>query len=134
MSLVFVVFGLIEFAILIVLNRTLFGTQEKSKFRKVKKIKMETSLKTGNHDQQLRILNHVRFLRHALDNKEAYQIDDPKHDEGNRNMGKVGKKCINSLHTVDIIAFFVFIFLFFTFNFIYFFYYGSRHCPSYYAM
>ena len=93
---------------------------------------MEANLKTGHPERESRILNHIRCLRHALNNKEAYQIDDPKMDEGKRNLGKRGKKCINSLHTVDIIAFFVFLFLFFTFNFIYFYYYGSRHCPAHY--
>ena len=133
MSLAFVVFGLFEFAIVIVLNRTTFGSQEKSKNRKVKKMKMEKNLKTGNPGRESRILDHILFLRHGLNNKEAYQIDDPKMDEDKTNLGNVGKKCINSLHTIDIISFFVFLFLFLTCNLIYFHYYGSRHCPDYYA-
>ena len=107
-SLGFVVLGLVEFALVIVMNRSSSGTKEKMKNAKNQK------MKRGNPYQRTRTLNQILAIRCAMN----------KHENETKPVNE-GSSFIGSLHGVDIIACFVFLLAYICFNFVYFYHFRS---------
>ena len=115
-SLGFVVIGLVEFACVIVMNRTSSGTKENTMSSKIQQLKM------GNLGQKPRTLSQVLSIRYAM-KQESYKIKDINTNEDQTKSEKEGRKFMGSLYVVDIISCGLFLFLFLCFNFVYFTYY-----------
>ena len=127
MSLVFVVSGLLEFAIVIMMNRrSSSGTQDRQKTAKNQKMRIGGYLKKGTPDQKSRFLNQVLSIRNAM-NMESNGNTEVKTDEEKIPPEKVGKKMFGHLHAVDIIACSLFLFAYVGFNVGYFFHYLSSN-------
>ena len=126
-SLVFVVLGLMEFAMVIVMNRTSFVSQEKLRKPTVPKMRRGRNLKIGNPHRESRTLSQMISLRFSM-KKIENETEGPKTDEVKAIPGNEDAKCIRSLRSVDIVAFCAYIFLFLTFNCVYFSFYVTPHC------
>ena len=126
-SIGFVFLGLVEFAFVIVINRTSFGTQEKLENPKVTTVRKQVTFKIGQGNRERRITNKIRSLRYAM-KKGAYEANSLENtDKVKTPTTIVRKTCMRSLQSVDIIACCVFLCLFVSFNCFYFFYYLSSH-------
>ena len=122
----FVFFGLVEFAFVILINRTSFGTQEKLNNTNVGTVRSKVTFKIGQDNRDLRITNKIRDLRCAM-KKGSYETKNLDSDKVKGPTTIVRTKFMRSLQSVDIIACCVFLFLFVSFNCFYFFYYLSSH-------
>jgi hypothetical protein len=98
------------------MNRSSYGTKEKTMNSKIQKLKMR------HLGQKPPTLKQVLAIRCDM-KQESYKIKDLNTNEDQTKSGKEGRKCIGSLHVIDIISCCLFLFLFICFNFIYFTYY-----------